>query len=648
MNIEMMLRDSDSTICLLSTERQDQRHEPIPGSQEDTLGIEAAGAATLVPIIPACRSIGIPQPDDGIDFLTEIQQAFAEAEEFTLQSSSAVEFDPSMNTRQKPGTLVDTHDIEVPSSKQGNPSFSVPRFASLDLIAPFYPEADPHHPRAQTFRTWHTRRDIVLYTCCLIAILVFVLNLVTLLLGRRHFTGGRVFYGNCSTSSRLSTLIHIAINILSSLLLFASNNCLQMLVAPTRKEIDQAHKEKRWLDIGKLSIRNLLHIDRKRLVVSLILVLSSIPLHFLYNSAFFTTIPVNAYTWAIVTPEFLTGTPFNITATNDTLTERAARTVQWLPPWSDDVVSGKVGTPGDVTNSSWHIEETLLAWRTRSLNDTTYTKLEPLECLEAYVTQFGNACLFVLNLGVLMLGFALQELKLDTGSLKYVSKLGFGSLDQYEILDWSFLSYDPGQRSFYSHILFANIWQVAVSIVYVQCQALLSSLLVADEWGRFALSKKTARVSHPIGLQRSTYFISLPWKYGGTLLGVMILLHWLISQSVFLIQIESFSSDGTVYTPWNQSADGYSILPIICAIVVGLSLIFALAMCGLRRLSTDIPLASTCSAAISAACHAPEEDKQTYLFPIRWGVVKEKDGVGHCCFTTARDVEAPIEGLLYE
>lgn len=122
----------------------------------------------------------------------------------------------------------------------------------------------------------------------------------------------------------------------------------------------------------------------------------------------------------------------------------------------------------------------------------------------------------------------------------------------------------PGQSSFYTHVIFANIWQVAVSIVYVQYQALLSSILVADEWGRFASSKKTARVSHPIGLQRSTYFISLPWKYGGTLLGVMILLHWLISQSVFLIQIESISSDGTVLTPWNQSADGYSILPIIC------------------------------------------------------------------------------------
>jgi hypothetical protein len=68
----------------------------------------------------------------------------------------------------------------------------------------------------------------------------------------------------------------------------------------------------------------------------------------------------------------------------------------------------------------------------------------------------------------------------------------------------------------------------------------------------------------------------------------------------------------------------------------------------MRRLSPGIPLASICSAAISATCHAPEEDEQPYLFPIHWGVVKEKDGVGHCCLTTARDVEAPRDSLLYK
>lgn len=67
-----------------------------------------------------------------------------------------------------------------------------------------------------------------------------------------------------------------------------------------------------------------------------------------------------------------------------------------------------------------------------------------------------------------------------------------------------------------------------------------------------------------------------------------------------------------------------------------------------------MPLASTCSAAISASCHQPlPDDEHAYMFPVQWGVVSVDDrdgqdvGVGHCCFTTARDVEAPVAGRMY-
>ena len=45
-----------------------------------------------------------------------------------------------------------------------------------------------------------------------------------------------------------------------------------------------------------------------------------------------------------------------------------------------------------------------------------------------------------------------------------------------------------------------------------------------------------------------------------------------------------------------------------------------------------MPLASACSAAISAACHPPLPDEdEAYRFLVRWGVVSEDDkGVGHC------------------
>ena len=90
-----------------------------------------------------------------------------------------------------------------------------------------------------------------------------------------------LYQGDCSKAEKLSTGLHAVINLLSSLLLGASNLCMQLLVAPTRSEIDIAHKKFVWLDVGVPSLRNLKHVARERLVIFAILGLSSLPLHFL-------------------------------------------------------------------------------------------------------------------------------------------------------------------------------------------------------------------------------------------------------------------------------------------------------------------------------------------------------------------------------
>ncbi len=61
-----------------------------------------------------------------------------------------------------------------------------------------------------------------------------------------------------------------------------------------------------------------------------------------------------------------------------------------------------------------------------------------------------------------------------------------------------------------------------------------------------------------------------------------------------------------------------------------------------------MPLASTCSAAISAACHRPDGDKEAHLLPIQWGDVgKNEYGLGLCSFTTSRTIKAPAQGGKY-
>jgi hypothetical protein len=76
--------------------------------------------------------------------------------------------------------------------------------------------------------------------------------------------------------------LHVLINALSTMLLSSSNYTTQVLNAPTREDLDVAHAKEEWLDIGRLSNRNLRAIPPSRTMLCLVLVLSSTPLHMLY------------------------------------------------------------------------------------------------------------------------------------------------------------------------------------------------------------------------------------------------------------------------------------------------------------------------------------------------------------------------------
>lgn len=88
-------------------------------------------------------------------------------------------------------------------------------------------------------------------------------------------------HGEEPVISRYNTLFHVLINALSTVLLSGSNYTMQVLSSPSRPDIDKAHAEGRWLDVGILSPRNLLAIPRSRSLLWLTLALSSIPLHLL-------------------------------------------------------------------------------------------------------------------------------------------------------------------------------------------------------------------------------------------------------------------------------------------------------------------------------------------------------------------------------
>lgn len=88
--------------------------------------------------------------------------------------------------------------------------------------------------------------------------------------------------GTCDDIEHTGLAIHLVINVVSTLLLGASNYCMQCLSAPTREDVDRAHQKGTWLDIGVPSLRNLRFIKQGNLVYWMLLGLSSIPLHLLY------------------------------------------------------------------------------------------------------------------------------------------------------------------------------------------------------------------------------------------------------------------------------------------------------------------------------------------------------------------------------
>ena len=153
-----------------------------------------------------------------------------------------------------------------------------PRFASLEDFSSFLAEADPDHRRAQK---WSSRRSVVLNSAAVTATSVFLANLIGTVVLNKVYGSSDIFRGDCQKASRLSTGIHVLLNILATLLLGASNLCMQLLIAPTRTEVDRAHQAFTWLDVGIPSFRNLPFVAMRRRAAWWILGFSSLPLHFL-------------------------------------------------------------------------------------------------------------------------------------------------------------------------------------------------------------------------------------------------------------------------------------------------------------------------------------------------------------------------------
>ncbi|KAL4882211.1 hypothetical protein BJY04DRAFT_50215 [Aspergillus karnatakaensis] len=205
-------------------------------------------------------------------------------------------------------------------------------------------------------------------------------------------------------------------------------------------------------------------------------------------------------------------------------------------------------------------------------------------------------------------------------------------------------------------VIVANLPQFIVTISYYFYNNLLTSMLAAAEYSSYGEERKPLRASWPVkgSHQRSTYWLSVPLSYSIPLLVFYTALHWLISQSLFYIEFQPFN----IYNQQQgrESSLGYSPIAIFCAIIVGSVMVCLLIGLGLRKLPSRMPLAGSCSLAISAACHPPngEDLKTIALGPVMWGETSRRTESGdedgevqpgeseraHCSFS-ALEVKTP-------
>ncbi|PUU75533.1 hypothetical protein B9Z19DRAFT_1053764 [Tuber borchii] len=198
-------------------------------------------------------------------------------------------------------------------------------------------------------------------------------------------------------------------------------------------------------------------------------------------------------------------------------------------------------------------------------------------------------------------------------------------------------------------VLISNIPQTILSFLYLTYNSLFTGMLLGHEWSLFSHYHRTLRVTSPRPGQRSTYWLQIPYTYAIPLMTLGGLLHWLTSQSIFLARVDISDPFGRNSLD-SISTVGYSCIAIIFVLVLAILALLTAAGMGYKKLSAEITNAGSCSAAISAACHASGADSEEMVGKkVRWGDVGivPDTGVRHLTFSSEIGVGKPVFGEVY-
>ena len=615
-----------------------------------------------------------------------------------------------------------------------------------------------------------------------------LINLILTVWVAVHFSSddgiGTAYEGSCDIVTNWSRWLHIFINIISSVVLTASNYCMQCLTSPTRAEVDAAHAKGDWVDIGVVGTRNLTRISRKRATLWWILAFSSIPIHLLYNSAIFKTqdnarydaylvpeifvssgdlSPNSSYVWggaafsrlrtAVTDGDLFNISKFQNNSNADCMgyydagfvsgrrsvlavasisegnaaygywSNQSAVDHDWLETCTDYTIHyGSGSCPIFDQPGGWQVDGHNITYCISELN-TQHCALQfsthilviviifnvlkagamigtlyahdgdPLVTIGEAIANFleypdantfdmclmskadikwlqdGQAthpkawvdkrshwwkassfrrrsyCLwihFFIWVGSCVMCSAAFSTLGNWSTPAALWSLGFGSPNPRTIIGTALPQESAGGLVLAA--VLANLPQALLSLFNLAYNSLFTCMLLSEEWSRYAVQRRGLRVTNPKGAQRSTYWLQLPFKFSIPMIVTWTFIHWVVSQSIFLVRIKDYTESPD---PPAVSTAGFSGLPIIFFIVVDGVLLLILIGAGWRKFSASMPIAGSCSAAISAACHRRHEEVDAALKPVQWGAVTEEGlAYGHCCFSS-EEVTIPEVGKQY-
>lgn len=208
--------------------------------------------------------------------------------------------------------------------------------------------------------------------------------------------------------------------------------------------------------------------------------------------------------------------------------------------------------------------------------------------------------------------------------------------------------------------LLANTPQFLLSLISLAYSNLLTSMYLAADFASLAFKPATLMVSTPVGEQRGTWLMGIPFFPGLANMLLQIALHFFVSQSIFAVSITVRDIYGNPdMSTGVQSAYlancGYSPIAIWVAFGGGVVILLSAYGMGLKRFKKGgPPVVGTCSAAISAGCHpracGPGQGERISYGECRWaaGGGMGVGEVGHCSIEEEEAWDKGIVGRAVE